>query len=376
MTDCDFALIKQYQQKGHEVYYFIQLVMGRTCGGLLNLKSKPLKLGIEKADAYPEFQRYADYIDLTHIYLVNRTPKLLKLKNIYTYFHLRCMIKKFTPDVVHINDPLGFAELQLFQFIPKMVITVHDPFMHSGEGNLLSDMKRWFTFKMVKKHILLNENQKEGFIKHYNLHNKQLCVGRLGVYDALNIFMRDEDASVPIGKYGKYILFFGHISPYKGIDVLCQAMSFVHEQCPDLHCVIAGRGKYYFDTTVYEQLPYLHFENRFIETSELAILINYSIFSVCPYKDATQSGVVASSFALAKPVLATNVGGLCESVNDSITGRLVAPNNVQQLASVIIDMVNNPMQVKVYTEHIKRIFGEGENSWSTIAYKYLKFYEQ
>lgn len=375
MTDCDFALIRQYLQKGHEVYYFIQLVAGRTCGGLFNLESRSLKLGIEKADLYPEFQKYIGYIDLTHIYLVNRTPNLFKPKNVYTYFQLRSMIKKFAPDVVHINAPLGVAEFQLYEFISKMVLTIHDPFMHSGEENYLSEIKRKFTFKMVKKHILLNESQKEEFLRYYKLYDKQFCIGRLGIYDAYHILLRDK-TSVSIDKYGKYILFFGHIAPYKGIDMLCKAMTLVHEQCPDLHCVIAGKGKYYFDTTLYKQLSYLHFENRFIETNELAMLINNSLFSVCPYKDATQSGVVASSFALAKPVLATNVGGLSESVKDGITGRLIDPNDVQQLAFVIMDMVNHPEQVKTYTEHIKQIFWQGENSWSVIANKYLEFYEQ
>ena len=57
---------------------------------------------------------------------------------------------------------------------------------------------------------------------------------------------------------------------------------------------------------------------------ELSALIQESSFVVCPYKDATQSGVVMSAYALKKPVIATRVGGLVEMVEDKKTGLLVS----------------------------------------------------
>lgn len=104
-------------------------------------------------------------------------------------------------------------------------------------------------------------------------------------------------------------------------------------------------------------------------------LIENSVFTVCPYKDATQSGVVSSSFALAKPVLATNVGGLGESVLDGITGRLISPNNSDILSQAIVDMMQHEDLLISYSKNIKTIFWEGNKSWSAIADKYIQIYE-
>lgn len=113
----------------------------------------------------------------------------------------------------------------------------------------------------------------------------------------------------------------------------------VHSVVPDLTCVIAGKGDLYFNFEPFKKYDFIRLENRFISSEELSWLIENSLFVICPYKDATQSGVVSSAFAMLKPVLATNVGGLGESVLDEVTGRLVPPNNPDLLALTICDMV-------------------------------------
>lgn len=56
-----------------------------------------------------------------------------------------------------------------------------------------------------------------------------------------------------------------------------------------------------------------------------------NIISVCPYKDATQSGVVMVSYDYGIPVIASNVGGLDEQIIDGKTGFLINPNDVDEL---------------------------------------------
>ena len=111
-------------------------------------------------------------------------------------------------------------------------------------------------------------------------------------------------------KKENYVLFFGRISPYKGVEYLFRAMERVHKVHPNVKVIVAGSGEMYFDASEYEKYEYVKIVNRFIELDELADLIRGALFTVCPYTDATQSGVVYSSFALNTPVIATNVGGL------------------------------------------------------------------
>ena len=115
-------------------------------------------------------------------------------------------------------------------------------------------------------------------------------------------------------------------------------------------------------------------ENRFIFVDELVSLISNSQFVVCPYKDATQSGVVSSCFAFVKPVVATNVGGLGESIIDDVTGKLVNRNDPSELAEAIIQLYLSPDKIKEYSQNIKKIFWKGDREWSAIVNKYLLIY--
>lgn len=372
-SDCDFSLIREYQEKGLNVTYFIQIVDGRQCGGLLDLRSYKFPPGIYPALNFKEMKVYEDYINLSNVYFVWRNPNLKDLKNWKVYWRLTQMIRKINPHVVHIAGELGVSESLLYSFRKKMVQTVHDPFMHSGEESRLAEIKRRISFRIVRKLVLLNGKQKNDFIKEYGVPSCNTYINRLGVYTALS-YLSARQQKNDVSKE-KYILFFGHISPYKGIDTLCEAMKKIHEVIPDLKCVIAGKGDLYFDYSAYKDCDYIILKNHFIATVELVSLIENSVFTVCPYKDATQSGVVSSSFALAKPVLATNVGGLGESVLDGITGRLISPNNSDILSQAIVDMMQHEDLLISYSKNIKTIFWEGNKSWSAIADKYIQIYE-
>lgn len=372
MTDCDFPLIKQFQRKNIDVVYLIEIVTNHLRGGLFNIKSVIPSHGIVKAAEVPEFRVYSDYLDLSRTYLIIRSNKFYDKNNWITYVKLVKKIKNFSPDVIHTSCELGIAQSLLYLFRKKMVLTVHDPFPHSGEFSKSSEIKRSLIFKMARKLILLNKSQKKDFEKHYKISNGKVSLNQLGAYECLNFI---SNGFVEAKKKQRYILFFGHISPYKGVDVLCEAMTIVHQTIPDLNCVIAGRGSYNFDVSFYEKLSYIQFINSFVELKDLAQLIKNALFSVCPYKDATQSGVVSSSFAMAKPVLATNVGGLAESVVDGESGFLVPPNNADALAKAIVKMTTSYDVLNEMSKKIERKYMSGEKSWPEIADRYIECYE-
>lgn len=370
-TDCDFPLIKKYQENGVECRYVLNLVPTKLTGGLFRLNRQPDKSAIISASQYPEFDAYKDYINLDQVYFVNRRKAGLHPLNILLYFKLILFILRFRPDVIHCTSTLWGAEWLLYIFAYKMVLTVHDPFEHSGEGDYASRKSRDTAFKRFRKLILLNDKQKDEFISHYGIPSKKVYVNSLGVYDCLRV----TESNTDIAPNEKYVLFFGRISPYKGIDVLCEAMKKVHEVLPELHCVIAGGGKMYFDYTPYKSLSYMHLMNRFIDTPELGELIKGSIFTICPYKDATQSGVVFSSLAYNKPIIASNVGALSDAVIDGKTGILVEPNDSDALANAIISLAREPKLLQSISETIDDIFKIGSCSWDAISNKYIEIYK-
>lgn len=91
------------------------------------------------------------------------------------------------------------------------------------------------------------------------------------------------------------------------------------------------------------------------------------MFVVCPYTDATQSGVVMSAFAYNKPVLVTDVGGLPEMAGNGRFGRIVKNNDVGALADAIVQMTGSPEELECCACNIASAYGSGRLSWQSIA---------
>ena len=153
-------------------------------------------------------------------------------------------------------------------------------------------------------------------------------------------------------------------------------MEKVRIEVPDATLTIAGSGKLYFDITPYISKGYINLQNRFIGIDEVAIMLKQCAVCVCPYTDATQSGVIMTSFALSKPVIASNVGGLGEMIEDGKSGLLVEPKNPKALAEAIIKVLKNPSTLNQMEEYINEIYYKGKNSWANIADTYIEFYKK
>lgn len=372
-SDCDFPLIKEFQIQKHEVFYFLNVYKNHFSGGVLSSLSCS-RVGIYKAHEISEFKIFDSYMNLGNIYVVNRSDHWYHPINIIITLQLFFFLLKNKIHVLHLTYELGISEFLLYFYPYKKVMTIHDPFSHSGEGSLYGERKRRFSFKMVDKLVLLNRRQEKDFINYYGLHQKEILHNHLGRYDCLNYFLSLKKQSSPA--VGCYVLFFGHFSPYKGIKSLCEAMKRVHQTCPDLECIIAGKGSLDFDINPYLKDGYIRLINRFVPLEELAELIANCMFVVCPYKDATQSGVVASSFSLNKPVLATNVGGLSETVKNHVNGRIIPPNDIDALATAVCEMYTAPEQLKIFADNIEKNFSSGDFSWTEIAKRYIDFYNE
>ena len=148
----------------------------------------------------------------------------------------------------------------------------------------------------------------------------------------------------------------------------------IKERIPDATLTIAGGGKMYFDITPYQKMEWVKIINRYVGMEELVGLLGNCALTVCPYTDATQSGVIMTSYSLCKPVVATNVGGLGEMIEDGKTGMLVPPKDVDSLAETIISLLANESLRSNMEKRIKEEYFSGDKSWKVIADKYIEFY--
>lgn len=368
--DCDLPLIRELQKLNHEVMVFIPLPPCFLKGSLLNIKRQIRNDNVIPVTDYQEMNVYSGYLDLKRFYFLNR-QKNSQIS--FSYFKILMkmikMIDEFKPDVIHTTKALDVLEIILYKYRKRMCITMHDPFLHSGKSNFRKVFFRNLAIKIIPKIVLLNNAQKSQFIKQYHIANNRISVNRLGIYDTINNFQTKID-----NKNEFNILFFGFISSYKGLEFLCKAMKTIHNNCPKATLTIAGGGKIYFDFSIYRDCQYINLINRYITMEELAGLLDNCTIVVCPYKDATQSGVVMTSFAKLCPIVATNVGALGEQIENGKTGVLVPPCDENALADAIIRLYNNPSTIKDMKRNIRQRNNEEGNSWNSIAKKYLDFY--
>ena len=363
LADCDIPLIGELQKKIN-LFYFLKVSESTKRLTLIKIESLNKRGGVYPASDFPELAYLANAIDLSKTYIVNLPGKHdWSISNLLTIFRMVCVILHKKINIVHLTWPPRYGEFFTYLLRKRIVITMHDPLPHSSEDTWLNRLHRDVCFRLLNDFILLNETQKEDFIKTYHMGAKRVVLSHLSAYTNLqNIKPQKPDVS-------NYVLFFGGISSHKGIEYLCEAMDKVCKKHPDVKLVVAGKGKIYFDLNQYAIYSNGHLVllNRYLDDTELVGLIRSSLFVVCPYVDATQSGVIMSAFALNKPVIATNVGALPSMVKNGLYGTIVPPRDVTSLATAINTLIEDPQKIEAMTENIKHDYSKGKYSWNAIA---------
>lgn len=373
LSDADLSYLNS-AQKLSDITYIMEVTPRFMKGPAYNIGKIYPHSGVFKAtEAYPEFEKYSRIIDVDKFYVVNTCGKFWQLKAFWTNFLLLLFLIRNKFDVIHLTWPANVYELIIYMLKRKIILTVHDPFPHTGLDTRIVRLRRKVAFRCVPHFIILNKAQREKFLSFYHLPSSAVIDSRLSCYTYLNMVEQDM-TTVP---EQKYILFAGKISKYKGVEYLLEAMKKVHDTFPDIKLVVAGGGKYHFDISEYAALPYIDIRNRFIPDEELVALMNKTQFMVCPYTDATQSGVIMSSFTFGTPVIATRVGGLPEMLGNGKYGMLVKEKDTDALYQGICSLLSDEEQLADYRKEIAKDYtSDGYLSWKTIAEELRESYLQ
>lgn len=375
-ADCDFPLIKSLQDKGYDITYLIYLDQYHLSSTLFNIKQQKTEADIIPATAYKELKVYERYLDLTKIYIINSPYKRKSdIRNLRLIGKVLKFINKNKFDIIHGDEIFSFHECLYYIYHKKLVMTIHDPFPHSGEISFRKSLFRNLSFKFASRLILLNQKQKSSFIQKYKIDPKKIFINKLGIYDTIHLF-NNKTSTLNIENNQLNILFLGRISPYKGIEFLCEAMKKVRNEIPNSNLIIAGKGKLYFDFKPYNKYPYIQLKNEYISLEDMYTLLSHCHIVVCPYIDATQSGVVMTAYSMLKPVIVTNVGGLPEMCKDGITGYIVPPKDSNALANAIINLLKDPNKLSLFSNNIREEYLKGDSSWNSIANQYIECYKE
>jgi glycosyltransferase involved in cell wall biosynthesis len=126
-----------------------------------------------------------------------------------------------------------------------------------------------------------------------------------------------------------YMLFFGFIRRYKGLDILLQAMQDANVKEKGIKLIVAGEfydDKSFYGPLIEEVNEQVILFTDFIPNEEVKYYFSAADVVVQPYRSATQSGITQIAYHFEKPMIVTNVGGLAEVVKEGETGFVVQPD--------------------------------------------------
>lgn len=166
----------------------------------------------------------------------------------------------------------------------------------------------------------------------------------------------------------QYILFFGFIRAYKGLDILLEA--FADERLAILPVKLIIAGEFYEPAVPYEALIQKYkLENRlvratdFIPNERVADYFCAADLIVQPYKNATQSGVSQIAYHFERPMLVTDVGGLAELIPDGEVG-YVTKAQPRAIADALVDFYQNQREAQ-FTAGVRE--RKKQFSWSEMV---------
>jgi glycosyltransferase involved in cell wall biosynthesis len=271
-------------------------------------------------------------------------------------------IKKKSPDMLIFCYWMAFiapcfGTIARFAKNPKtkMVGLIHNMIPH--EPSILDKLFPKYFVKSMDGFVAMAESVVND-IKQFDTQNKPKVVSPHPIYDHYGEALTKKEASMKLGLYdqNQYVLFFGFIRHYKGLDLLLEA--FADERLRKFPVKLIVAGEFYENPQPYlEQIIRLKLDNfvelrtGFIPDNEVRNYFSLADLVAQPYRTATQSGVSQIAYHFEKPMLVTNVGGLAEIIPNGKVGYVIDVEP-KQIADSLVDFFENSRSAKMI-ENIK-----------------------
>ncbi|MFT4601023.1 MAG: glycosyltransferase involved in cell wall biosynthesis, partial [Arenicella sp.] len=153
-----------------------------------------------------------------------------------------------------------------------------------------------------------------------------------------------------------YILSFGLVRKYKGVDLLIEAFETIKDQIPNHQLIIAGESYDNWDDyqsiiDKYDLNSRIIRKNLFIPNEEVKYYFSAADFLALTYRTATQSGVTQIAYSMELPMLVTDVGDLSNMVKHDLVGQ-VCENSIEEIAKSLLAICQESNITK-YSHNIK-----------------------
>ena len=261
----------------------------------------------------------------------------------------------------------------------SVIVTAHNTKGH--ESNRVDFLSSKLIFNIADKVIVHADNNKEQLMDVFGICKDKIKVLPYGVLDSYldkNISKKEALSKLNLSGDNQYILFFGTIREYKGLDDLLKAYNMVRKELDNVKLIIAGKN--WENWNKYQRLiDDMDLSSKsilklsFIPSNEVKYYFKAADLLVLPYKHfESQSGPGNIALAFDLPLLVTNVGGLPELT--TIKNQVAKPGDPKDLGEKIINILEHKsLRIRIIkgSNLIKK-----KNNWSKIADETVKIYQE
>ena len=284
---------------------------------------------------------------------------------------IECIYKEFLPDVVHFLT-CDFSLSFFIMLHPKKeyFYTVHDLHPHETKASslfrrMLLNYIAWGCRKCRDNIDNLTTSSQSQFHELQQIYKNNKWCAFTHFPTLINSSIQNGNA-VPteLENVDDYVLFFGSVSTYKGVEVLIAAYEKSSLSSSNTKLVIAGKGlQCKFSSSNIIRI------NRFIDDDEVAMLFKKAKFVVYPYLSATMSGVFSLAFYFQKKVLASDIPFFKENEIANVT--FFSANDVNDLKLKLEGIASGAISSNIDVKGYDKLYGD-----QALADSYYELYSQ
>lgn len=223
-----------------------------------------------------------------------------------------------------------------------------DPALVEGLARRLEYMVNLMN-SVIDRTICVSEDVKKTLMR-FGVHEDRLLVQHIGSLIAETQRPRNDHFHSPI-----VIGNIGGVGHYKGTHVLINAVAKMKSR--GFQVKIFGKYENAFKAEIMkgrENLP-VEFTGRYVPAQLPEILDQVDIMVLPSICNDTAPQTIFESYSRSVPIVASNIGGFPDFVQDGVNGRLFTPGDADHLAEILDEIVNDPNQIRTFTKQIPKL---------------------
>jgi D-inositol-3-phosphate glycosyltransferase len=273
----------------------------------------------------------------------------------------------------------------------KVVLTAHNvnTDKRDAKDTHFNRLTQRVQYRLADHIFVHTEKMKSELTGDFGVQGSRVTVIPFGINNAVprtNLSPTEAKRRLGISDTGKTILFFGRITPYKGLDYLVEAFQMNFAKRNDYRLIIAGRlmpGCEQYGHAIQKAIQKdvsngrILVKSGFIPDDEIEVYFKAADILVLPYRHIYQSGVLFLGYSFGLPVIAADVGCLKEDIVEEETGFVFKPGDPTDLAKVIERYFTSDLFANLSSRRKKiEEFATRHHSWETVGQLTMKAYSE